>query len=186
LSKAKIIPWTQGMTVSQVIDILGGPMIYADLGRAFLYKNATGEKIPVDVKGLFAKTPDVADPVMDPDDFLYLPYQNLNIFVTGFVIDQKAVGYIPGLTARDYVLLSGGVNPEEGDLSALYTVDQNGVQTKINPGDIILPGTILFVGPNGWRSFTKTMETGFTILGYATTIIAAIKLSYELYDLMTP
>ena len=79
----------------------------ADLRRAFIVRD--GQRLETDFYRLFIKGDMTQDIILQPEDVLFLPTQELNkVYVTGAVKEAKYIFFREGMTVLDAILESGG------------------------------------------------------------------------------
>ncbi len=79
----------------------------ADLRRAYIIRN--GQRVEADFYRLFIKGDMSQDVVLQPEDVLFLPTQELNkVYVTGAVLEPKYIFFREGMTVLDVILEAGG------------------------------------------------------------------------------
>lgn len=79
----------------------------ADLRRAYIIRD--GQRIDADFYRLFVKGDISHDVILQPEDVLFLPTQELNkVYVTGAVQEPKYIFFREGMTVLDAILEAGG------------------------------------------------------------------------------
>jgi polysaccharide export outer membrane protein len=79
----------------------------ADLRRAFIIRDE--QRLETDFYRLFIKGDMTQDLILQPEDVLFLPTQELNkVYVTGAVLAPKYIFFREGMTVLDAILEAGG------------------------------------------------------------------------------
>ncbi len=177
------IPWVPGLSLLQVLEALGGPTPFADASNATILKRATGQSVRVDVAALWAAKDPAKDVTLDPGDAVSIPLVN-QVFVAGEVYAPGKVPYDPGLRVRDYIVLSGGINPITGDPSAIYLIDKQGNRTKAGLGSPVPPGAVILVDKNGWTYTQQALADIGVITGFISALAAVATAVIGVYNLI--
>jgi protein involved in polysaccharide export with SLBB domain len=112
-----------------------------------------------------------ADPdfVLEPYDRLFIPVEELYIYVTGFVVEPGRFPYNGSLDAIYYISQSGGPT-QNGARNKVYVVRQHGKQERFN-GQLLKPGDTLYV-PESFRSmFVSYLAPVSTVVSVISTIV---------------
>ena len=164
------IPYTPGLSLISVLEALGGPTPYAKSKEAFIIRKKTGERFIIDVDSLWATRDPAKDVTLEPGDTVDVPISN-EVFVAGEVRVPGKLLYNPALVVSDYLVASGGINPDTANENGIYFVDKAGVKTKERLTSNVPPGTVIVVLPNGWTNTQKNVFNNVTIV---TTFVTAI------------
>ena len=175
------VPWTPGMTLLSVLESLGGPTPYARAEDCTVIRAGSGQRVMIDVESLWRTRSKAQDMDLQAGDMVSIPIMT-DVYVAGEVRTPGKVSYAPSLTVADYILASGGVDPDTGNPNAVYFVDKKGAKTKASLEEGVKPGTLIYVDKNGWTQFQSFFDskffitTGYVIelIGVVTTIITFI------------
>jgi len=176
------VPYTPGLSLLTVLEALGGPTPYANAKESLVQRKAGGERLIVDVDALWSKRDLSKDLVLQPGDTVTIPMVT-EVFVAGEVRTPGKITYNPSLLVSDYLVASGGVNPDTADMNGIFFVDKTGGKTKVTLTTPVPPGSVIVVSQNAWtqtqKNFTNiTIVTGFvaTILTFMSTLIDFIRI----------
>ena len=124
------IAFSPGMSLLSVLDEVGGPTPYfSQSEESYLIRtlrDGSVERTELKIQDLW----DTRDTSMDinllPGDFILVPMQDMNVFLTGQVRKPGAYGFITGYTVDDYILLAGGINEDTADVNTIFFKDERG------------------------------------------------------------
>ncbi|HUX12927.1 MAG TPA: SLBB domain-containing protein [Spirochaetia bacterium] len=166
------IPYRPGMTLLDVLDMMGGPTPFAETQRSYIIKSTTGQRMPIpDLADLWKTRNPARNVVIDRGDYIVIPMVSLNIMVGGEVNAPQRLPYVSGYTVGDYVLAAGGVNIQTGDSNAVYFVSTTGQREKVGLGTPVPPGTVIYVAKNTFTNMQTFFSNLFIVTGWVTTII---------------
>ena len=148
-------PFAEGEMLSSaaaaVYDKLGAD---SDIEDAFVVRDGTGEKIPVNLRHLVQEYDPSKDIPLRPFDRIVIPYRRYVVTVSGAVARPGQYPYVPDRTWRYYVGLAGGFDPTKhvGEaLSVTDASDKDRPETQfIEPDDKIVVPTnspVFFASP---------------------------------------
>ncbi len=163
------VPYTPGLSLIGVLEALGGPTPYAKAKEGFIIKKKTGERISVDMDALWASRDPAKDYTLEPGDTVDVPIVN-EIFVAGEVRVPGKFPYNPAFVVSDYIVASGGINPDTGDPNGIYFVDKAGAKTKVGLTSNVPPGSVIVVSP----SIATTAQRNFNNITVFTVFSTAI------------
>jgi protein involved in polysaccharide export with SLBB domain len=99
----------------------------SDLENAYL-RRAEGEIVPIDLIDLLYGTGSLtADPVVEHEDVLVIPFKQLQVTVLGAVARPGSYPYVPNKTWRYYIEQAGGFNLDLNDRQQVEIVDADDV-----------------------------------------------------------
>ncbi len=176
------IPYTPGLSLITVLESLGGPTPYAQAKQAFIIRKKTGDRMMLDVDSLWATRDPAKDVALQPGDTVDVPMA-IDVFVAGEVRTPGKLPYNPALVVSDYLVASGGINPDTGDPNGIYFVDKAGNKTKVGLTSNVPPGAVIVVVPNAWTNTQKNFTnigiwTGFftLIINFLTLVVSFIRI----------
>lgn len=167
------IPFVPGITLLGVLESMGGPTPYARAEESTVVRAATGQRILVDVRTLWAAKSAAADIPLEPGDTVSIPMV-FEVFVVGEVRVPGKVPYTPAFTVGDYLAAAGGVKAESGDVNGIHFVDRNGVLTKADLRDAVAPGAVIFADQNWWFHTKGTMSDVLVIVGFTAAVLSLV------------
>jgi polysaccharide biosynthesis/export protein len=138
-------PFAEGEMLSSaaaaVYDKLGTG---SDIEEAFVVRDGTGEKIPVNLRHLVQDYDPTRDIPLRPFDRIVIPYRKYVVTVSGAVARPGQYPYVPDRTWHYYVGLAGGFDPAKHvgeDLSVTDADDKGKPESRfIEPDDkIVVP-----------------------------------------------
>jgi len=139
-------PYRPGITLMSLLDKAGGPTPLAVADKSHIIKETTGEKINIYIERLWKTRNTKLDIELSPGDYVYIPIEELKVFVTGDVVNPGYYSYIPGKKVLYYLLLAGGINEASGDPGIIYIVDELGIKTKVTTDNNVSPSDHIHVG----------------------------------------
>jgi protein involved in polysaccharide export with SLBB domain len=95
----------------------------SDIESAFVVRDDTGEKIPVDIRRLVHGGDASKDLPLRPFDRIVIPYRKYAVTVSGAVARPGQYPYVPDRGWRYYVALAGGFDPTKHVGEALVITD---------------------------------------------------------------
>ena len=128
---SKVVPLDGKVTLFKFLCQLEN-LENADLSRAYLLRK--GEKVPVDFHALFIEGDFRRDVLLEPEDILFLPNNELNkIYVVGAVKEPKYIFYRKGLKVLDAILEAGGFNEfaDRNDVAILRLEKNQKIKLKM-------------------------------------------------------
>ncbi len=123
------VPYTPGLTLLMVLEALGGPTPFAQADQGLIVRRSTGDRVPVDIEDLWSTRDRSKDVRLEPGDTVAVPMVT-DVFVAGEVRSPGKLPYSPNLVVSDYLVASGGINPDTGDPNAIWFVDKLGRKTR--------------------------------------------------------
>jgi protein involved in polysaccharide export with SLBB domain len=165
------VPFSPGITLLAVLDTLGGPTPYARSKEGLVIRKQSGERIAVDVDALWSTKDPSRDLILQPGDTVSIPIAT-QVFVAGEVLSPGKLPFDPGMKVRDYLVASGGINPNTGDPAGIWFVDSSGGRTRADISSSVLPGTVIVVAKNSWTLTQETFTNIMVVTGFVSTIIA--------------
>jgi len=114
-----------------------------------------------------------------PGDYIFIPLQRRVVFVSGAVGNPGAVEHQPGYSVADYLLLSGGMDENEGDVDKIYLLDESGNRERIQTTDPVEPGSHIHVGKKWLFISDQTMQNVFITTAWVTTIVTVVTTVWE-------
>ena len=167
-----LLPFHGGMSVLEVLDLVGGPTPLARSERSTVLRAATGARLPVDV-GLLWETRDPGlDLALEPGDQLHVPMRDLNVYLGGEVNTPRAVPHVAGHTIGDYLRGAGGLTDDGAPRFTVIDADhrrsQGTLYTQPEPGSTILAER------NAWSSTRQVLGEVVIVAGFATVILDLI------------
>jgi protein involved in polysaccharide export with SLBB domain len=176
------VPYTPGLSLVAVLQALGGPTPYARAKESLLIRKQSGERVPVDIEALWASRDPAKDILLEPGDTLSIPMAN-EVYIAGEVRIAGKLPFNPSMTVADYLVASGGINPDTADPNGIWFVDRKGGRTRALMTSSVEPGILILVEPNSWTNTQKafaniTVVTTFAtaIITFATTLISFVRL----------
>jgi polysaccharide biosynthesis/export protein len=166
------IPYRPGMTLLNVLDMMGGPTPFAETQKSYIIRASTGQRMPIPDLGELWKTRNPArNVVIDRGDYIVIPMVSLNILVGGEVNAPQRLPFVSGYTVGDYIQAAGGINIQTGDSNAIYFVTVLGKREKVGLGTPVPPGTTIYVAKNTFTNMQQFFTNLFIVTGWVTTII---------------
>jgi protein involved in polysaccharide export with SLBB domain len=142
------LPYYQGITVLAVLDAVGGPTPYLDKDKqAYIRRAETKKRISVDIEKLWSTRDDAYNKPLEPGDMVFVPIQQLSVFVTGEVANPGSFDYRNGMTVSDYILSAGGIDQQTGNPEKIFFLDKLGNRTAAQPTTEVQPGDHIYVSP---------------------------------------
>ena len=167
-----LLPFHGGMSVLEVLDLVGGPTPLARPERSTVLRSATGARVPVDV-GLLWETRDPGlDLPLDPGDQLHVPMRDLNVYLGGEVHVPRAVPHVAGHTIGDYLRSAGGLTDDGALRFTVIDVDH-----RRSPGTLHTqpePGSTILAERNAWSSTRQVLGEVVVVAGFATVLLDLI------------
>ncbi len=174
------LPFVPGMTLLDVLTQMGGPTPLVNPERSYIRRNATGERITLDLMDLWeTRSPNLDIPLM-PGDLIVIPMKRLQVVVAGEVNNSGSFPYANGYKVYDYILAAGGISVETGDQNSIFFVDEIGNRERTRLDADVEPGTLIYVGKNTWTITQKALTNILIITGFAGALII---LANNIFDL---
>lgn len=172
-------PYYPGISLLDVLDDVGGPTPRAIPENSFLRRKATGETLSIELEELWKTRDELEDKELFPGDYIFIPLQPRVVFVSGAVNSPGAVEHQTGYSVADYLLLSGGMDENEGDGDKIYLLDESGNRERIQTTDSVEPGSHIHVGKKWLFMTDRTMQNIFITTAWVTTIVTAVTTVWE-------
>jgi protein involved in polysaccharide export with SLBB domain len=179
------IPYTPGLSLISVLEALGGPTPYAKAREGLIIRKKTGDRITVDMDALWASRDPAKDITLEPGDTVEVPIVN-EVFVAGEVRTPGKLPYNPALVVSDYLVASGGINPDTADANGIYFVDRTGLKTKVGLTSNVAPGTVIVVSPNAWIDTQKQLANITVVTAFVTSIVAFLTVVINFVRIFVP
>jgi polysaccharide biosynthesis/export protein len=167
-------PYFPGLTLLDLLESVGGPTPRAEKGKSFIRRSSTGEVRPVDLEAVWTKRDLLANPDLLPGDYVFVPLQPSEVFISGAVVRPGAVPYTPGYLVSDYLLLSGGINPNTAKTDALFLVDETGGQTPLGITDTVEAGSHVYVERKWLFSTDQNVQNTLIAAAWVTSTITIV------------
>jgi len=121
----------------------------SDLENAYLRRNGN-EIIPIDLVDLLHGTGQLtANPVVQPEDVLVIPFKQFQVTVLGGVARPGSYPWVPNRTWSYYVQEAGGLNP---DLSGPGAIEvRNAEEVKVDKDEVVGPEYTIVAKRNNVR-----------------------------------
>jgi protein involved in polysaccharide export with SLBB domain len=176
------LPYYPGISALSVLKAVGGPTPFALAEQAYVRRpGPSGARTQVDLDELWASRDASLDMPLEPGDYLVVPMEKVQIFVTGEVRSPGAVPFNGGFTVADYILAAGGFSEETANPNAIFSVDEDGRRTRIGPKNVPTPGTHIHVAKNLWTQTKFNVGEVLVLASWITTIAAAVTAALEIY-----
>lgn len=167
-----LLPFHAGMSVLEVLDLVGGPTPLARSERSTVLRAATGARLPVDVSLLWETRDPGLDLPLEPGDQLHVPMRDLNVYLGGEVNTPRAVPHVAGHTIGDYLRGAGGLTDDGAPRFTVIDADhrrsRGTLYTQPEPGSTILAER------NAWSSTRQVLGEVVIVAGFATVILDLI------------
>ncbi len=168
------LPYYPGISLLDVLDDVGGPTPRAVSENSFLRRRATGEELGFELDKLWRSRDELDNKELFPGDYIFIPLQRTVIFVSGAVNNPGAVEYLPGYSVADYLMLSGGIDENEGDTKKIYLLDESGNRQHIKANDSVEPGSHIHIGKKWLFTTDQTVQNIFITTAWVTTIVTVV------------
>jgi protein involved in polysaccharide export with SLBB domain len=134
---------------------------------AMKHKWSNFEKFTIDRGGVFY----VVDPefILEPFDRLFIPVEELYVYVTGFVVSPGRFPYNGSLDAIYYISQSGGPT-QNGARGRAYIIRQHGTQERYR-GQLLKPGDTLYIPESYQSMFVSYLGPLATVVSVVSTIV---------------
>jgi len=166
----------KGETLSSLLTRAGGPTATSYLGGAEFWRN--GKRLLVDFEKAFFQKSTIHDPIIFPNDSIYIPSHPHTVTVVGEVNNPGLLSYIKGDDVMDYIDRAGGTTD-----SAAYAIliKPTGESEKIGFGlfssnPTVAEGSVIRVlkipppAPEDKVNITELVKDTFAILTSAATL----------------
>ncbi len=174
------LPYYSGISVLSALDTVGGPTPYAILPESYVERAETGEKVEIDIGKLWETRSQDLNRELFPGDRVFIPMENLKVFITGNVADPGAFTFRSGTTVWDYILLAGGIVEEIGDPKGLYLLDSKGNKTKVSSTTEVYPGAHIYVSKKLLYAANQTLQYALITTSMVTTVWVVVKIINEI------
>ncbi|MEM5948361.1 SLBB domain-containing protein [Spirochaetia bacterium 38H-sp] len=166
------LPYHEGLSVLEVLEVLGGPTPYADMDRAVIVRQDGTRQPVVHMDALWNTRDKSLDVQLNAGDYFVVPIKPLKVIVGGNVNNSDAFAFVAGYTVGDYIKLARGINPSTGSIDALFFVDELGNLTKVTlDTPVIEPGTMIYAGDNAWQTTTNVFNNVTTVTDFGTSLL---------------
>ena len=167
------IPFHPGITLLDVLDLMGGPTPFAEPEKSYIIRGSTGQRMPVpDLETLWKKRSPARNMILDQGDYIVIPMKRLSVAVVGEVnTPNPNIPYVSGYTVGDYLQAVGGINPQTGDSNAIFFASTLGKLTKVGLGTEVPPGSTIVVEKNTFTNMNQFFSNLFLITGWVTSLI---------------
>ncbi|MGA2975141.1 MAG: SLBB domain-containing protein [Spirochaetia bacterium] len=179
------IPYSRELTLLSALERLGGPTPYAKAKESLIIRGKTGERVSVDIDALWASRDPAMDIALEPGDTVDIPMVT-DVFVAGEVRAPGKLPYNPVYLVSDYIVASGGINPDTANANTLYFVDKNGVKTKTTLMAHVTPGSVILVDRNAFTNMTVNFNQITTVTAFATAIVTFITVVIDFIRIFVP
>ncbi|MBN1696280.1 MAG: SLBB domain-containing protein [Spirochaetales bacterium] len=176
------VPYIPEMTLLEVLEEFGGPTPLADAEKSLVIRKRTGEKIPVDVRRLWESRSDNLDILLEPRDHVYVPMVATKVVVAGKVNTPGAFPYVTDSIVSDYIMMAGGIIPEEGDANRIFLLDTKGKKAPLTLESEVEPGYLIYVDQTAWEYTKYTLDQITVVIGFAAASLALVLSIYDLID----
>jgi protein involved in polysaccharide export with SLBB domain len=123
------LSYFQGMTLANILDILGGPTPFAIGDQSVIYRKNPTQTIPFNVEDVW-RNPEKAKAIqIFPDDYVLIPMDNQIIMVMGEVNVSRIIPLMYKRKLRDYLMACGGIT-STGDARSIWLYDKLGKKVK--------------------------------------------------------
>jgi protein involved in polysaccharide export with SLBB domain len=176
------IPYIHGITVLQLLDMLGGPSPLALGEESFVIRYKTQEKVPVNVKELWETRGRELDVGLNPRDHVVIPIRNIMVLVGGEVNRPGAFPFFNNTIVSDYLKLAGGIDFEKADPDGIYFVDDVGNRTRVSLDTEMIPGVVLYVDRSFFEKTTFIAGKIGIIVGLFASIVSITANVTDIYN----
>jgi protein involved in polysaccharide export with SLBB domain len=115
-TKVGPVPLKEGMTFREVMGLIGGTTVEADMEKITIKRNGIADPIPVKYKQAMDGDP-TADVALQPNDTIYIPQIETAFFTVLGGVSRPGQYPLKGkLTLSEAIGLAGGAVPNLGDL----------------------------------------------------------------------
>ncbi|ADN02525.1 polysaccharide biosynthesis/export family protein [Spirochaeta thermophila] len=166
------IPYHEGMSVLEVLKLVGGPTPYAAAEKARIIRKDGSSLVLPHLSALWETGDTGMDVPLKPGDYFVVPMKPLKVFVGGNVNSPGSFPFAAGYTVGEYLALAHGLDPKTGSPDALYFVSADGTATKVDLTTVVEePGTVIYAGNNAWKYATDTMADVSVVVGFFNTLV---------------
>ena len=180
------LPYKPGISLLTVLDSVGGPSpLISDEDQSQLKRkksDGTVERIPLNIKKLWETREARYNVELKPGDYIFVPMQTLQVFVTGYVEDPGAFTFLEGSTIYDYILLAGGITENKGDPNGIFLIDENKKRTSVETTDTVSPGDHIYVSQKFLFQSDQFVQNLLITTGWVTAIIAVVNTVWDFID----
>ena len=142
--------------------------------KSFLRRAATGEIRPLEIARLWSTRDELLNTSVFPGDYIFIPLQRIEIFVTGSVGAPGAVPYVPGYSVSDYLMRAGGVDENRANTNAIDLLDATGGKTAVTMEDTVAPGSHIHVGKKWLFAADQTIQNVFITTAWVTSVLSIV------------
>ena len=168
-------PYFPGISLLAVLDSSGGPTPYAVLEKSLLRRASTGQIHNIDIESLWETRDPQEDIDLFPGDYILVPMQKLEVFVSGMVQRPGAVSFTAGYSVGDYLLKAGGVIENSARRDAMFLLDERGRRiTKLEPTDLIEAGSHIHVDKKWLFAADQAVQNALITTVWVTNIILVV------------
>ncbi len=165
-------PYYPGITLLDVLEEVGGPTPRAVAEESYLERD--GEVQSLEVGALWQSRDQSVNTKLEPGDYVLIPLQRTEVFVSGAVGAPGAVPYRPGYSVADYLLLSGGIDPNRGNPDKIFLVSESGSKKPTTLTAQVEPGTHLHVEKRWLFAADQSVQNFFITTAWVTTIVTTV------------
>lgn len=165
-------PYYPGISLLAVLDSAGGPTPHALLDKGLLKRASTGQVHSIDIESLWETRDPQQDIDLFPGDYVLVPIQKLEVFVSGMVANPGPVIHTAGYTVSDYLLRAGGIIENSGRSDKVFLMDERGKKTMpLSPTDLVAAGSHIHVDKKWLFAADQTVQNVFITTAWVTNII---------------
>jgi protein involved in polysaccharide export with SLBB domain len=142
-------PYYPGMTVSEIVERLGGYTPYADTEKCAVYRNNEGGKINFNIRNLMSGEEE--DIFLLPNDEVLVPVRSIRVEIRGEVVSPGEYSLLTRLSVHDLINKAGGFLPsaakgtieidrklQNGGYTLLMVDYESQEHTALHSGDTIV------------------------------------------------
>jgi len=167
-------PYYPGITLLDVLDEAGGPTPRAVLEDSYIEHGDTGKTEELVIDALWHSRDEANNIELAPGDYILIPMRRSEVFVSGAVGVPGAVAYRPGYSVTDYLLASGGIDPNQGNPDKIFFVDGVGNREPAELTAKVEPGAHIFVEEKWLFLADQNVQNFFITTAWVTTIATAV------------
>ena len=167
-------PYYPGISLLDILDSVGGPTPRGILNESFIRRGSTGEIRPIDVASLWIERDELLNIALFPGDYIFIPLQKTEIFVSGSVNRPGAIPYTPGYDVADYLLLAGGLVENLANPKGIYLVDETGSRSPLVTTDTVEPGSLIHVDKKWLFAADQTVQNVLITTAWVTSIVTVV------------
>jgi protein involved in polysaccharide export with SLBB domain len=167
-------PYYPGITLLDVLDEVGGPTPLAVTEDSYLRRGSTGEVLVLEIEKLWRSREEKYNVSLMPGDYVLIPIERTEVFVSGAVNGPGAVPYRPGYSVSDYLLLSGGIHPNRGNPNRTFFVNELGEMERTQLTAHVKPGAHIHVDERWLFAADQSVQNFFITTAWVTTIVTTV------------